>query len=199
MSRWTKEFFEYEEQECCKSAIAALGNDGRKHLCAFDCPFPFCIKIDARLLKRRLNNQLARVEQAMLEGYMRPTISLLASELGVSQRTINRRMKVASENKCYWCLVDRLSDRVICRTKTCTVALGDKGVMIALAGHRKASTLEHKLVGMLSETLFPDGVLKLVDDNNEHSHWEMPNVEMEEANRVYDRMTELSKYAPVLR
>lgn len=188
----------FEAGKCCKmaaNALDALGMHDKVDAGCNACPFPFCVQCEARAVKRRARALLEQ-QASILRGGVRLRMRLLASELGITTRTLRRRTKAASE--CHWCAVDNISREAFCRSSTCTVALDEGKIVVALSQHRHASVNEFKLVETLVGSLFPDGVLKNGDESV-HSHWEIGRVSEEEKSRVYSQMEMLSKFAPTLR
>jgi hypothetical protein len=159
-----------------------------------ECPYPFCLKAEARAVNTLLHNEMARqVRQFSL------TVQAAAERFDVSSRTIIRAINDrVKEQQCYWCLLDKYSIAAYCRPKYCTIARDDGIITVVLSRHDVATKHELKLIRNIVEDLFPYGVLRS-NGNIGHDHWVVSNVSTSEANEVYARMEELSKYAPMLR
>lgn len=186
----------FPESRCCRPAVSALSALGMNtDVGCNGCPFPFCVKSEARRIKKRAAVVLEQ-QVIILRDLANLGARKLASELGISVRTLQRRIGVASG--CHWCNIDSMSSGVFCRPETCTVAFDGSKVVVALAVHRRANIQELKLVETLVGSLFPDGVLVYGNDSL-HSHWAVERVGKSEADTVYSRMEELGKFAPALR
>ncbi len=181
----------YRKDGACKPAILALGKTPNVDMvgCS-ECPFPLCIRHEARVLENVARNNLIAAMHSM-----RASTHRIAARAGVSVTTV---YKVSRGEPCYWCKLDARQDRVFCRSKACTVAWDEGSLAVVLSTHKKATEQEVKLVETLVETLFPAGTISC-NNNAGHDHWTIGNVDSGEANAVYDRMEELSEYAPNLR
>ena len=184
----------YSKDEACRHAILALGKTpGVDVVKCEECPFPFCVRHEARQLKN-----LAR--DTMIAGMLSMHVSArnIAAKVGISTAAVYHVKHTLLEEECYWCELDTKPEGIFCRTGTCTVAWDRSLVAVVLGAHREATWAEVKLVEMLVEALFPVGIIER-DGNTGHDHWTIENVGKSEANAVYDHMVELNKYAVNLR
>lgn len=185
----------YPDDICCKPALLALRAMNKiayNEIAACNkCPFPFCIKDEARSIDRLSRSYLIR---GMLE--LGDSVNIIASKLGISKRTIYRTEVPIS--KCHWCNIDSMQNNVFCRTRVSTVAFDRDKIVVVLSKHKHANKQECKLTEYLIENMFPDSILR-AGNGSTHEHWEVANVSMEEAQKVYKNMDFLSKFTRVLR
>ena len=196
MSSYTDYGDRYIENIACKPAVLALGKDPDvdKVICE-KCPFPFCVRHEARQLKN-----LARDCMIMAMVSMNASMHVIVAKAGISARAVRavKHAHISDSNVCYWCILNAKLEDVFCRSRTCTVAWDGDSVAVVLSTHKEATFSETKLVDAVVETLFPAGVIQH-NGNAEHDHWTIENVGKGEASAVYNRMEELSKFTPNLR
>jgi len=187
---------DHPRDEGCKDALRALGRKvGVDIMSCSECPFPFCVILESRRLKN-----LARDIMIMAMHSMHASVDVIAARVGVSTHTIYRVVREKDEEvgNCYWCRLNIKEGGVFCRSSYCTVAYDDRNVAVALSSHRKATDHETSMVETLVENMFQDGVIANANDSK-HEHWVVNRVEQDEANFVYNRMSELSAFTKGLR
>lgn len=186
----------YSEDRGCTDALRALGRKvGVDTMSCSECPFPFCVVLESRRLKN-----LARDIMIMAMHSMHASVNVIAARAGVTERTAYRiiRRKDEEMGDCNWCRLDLKEGGVFCRSSYCTVAYDESSIAVTLSSHRKATGREVEMIETLSENMFPNGVLASANDSK-HDHWVVDRVEQDEANIVYNRMSELSMYTTGLR
>lgn len=186
---------EQQDDLCCKPALMALGKDpDSKDTKCGECPFPFCLRHEARTAISALRAQsiiLMSSVQHMAQGQ-------IASMVGLSTRQVQR--VVSNADNCRWCAVDAKITGVFCRSNVCTVAYDRETIAVSLAVHRTASNFEVKLVNALVEGIFPNGVLNAHSTNgNPHSGWNISNVSKDESAEAFSKMENLSMFTTELR
>jgi len=186
----------YPKDEGCSGALRALGmKPGVDSMSCSECPFPFCVVSESR----RLRN-LARNIMIVAMHNMHASVNVIAARVGVSAHTVYKVVREKDEEvrNCYWCKLDLREGGVFCRPSYCTVVYDNNDVAVTLSSHRRATDQEVNMIETLVGNMFPDGVIKNVNDS-EHDHWIINMVEKDEASFVYNRMSELSTYTTALR
>lgn len=179
----------------CSSALLALRAAGMtrtgENVGCGDCPFPFCVELEARRVQ-----EVARAYLIQGMKQLNYTADVIADRLGISKPTVYKSTIYVSG--CHWCNVDGAPERVFCRTNVCTVAFDEEQVAVVLARHRPATKQETSLTLSLVETLFPNAVMR-EGNGSTHEHWSLSNIAKDEANEVFQNMEYLSTFAPRLR
>ena len=185
----------YPDSACCGPALLALRAVGEiaeeEAATCVKCSFPFCIMDEAR---RVSDLSRAYVTRGMLN--LGLTARAIADKLGINRRTIYR-YKIPISN-CHWCNIDQSPSNVFYRTRASTLAYDEDKVVVVLSNHRHATEREYATINYLTESTFPQGVLRN-GNGNVHDHWEVTNVGKPEAQKVYRNMDFLSQFTDKLR
>ncbi len=185
----------YPDDNGCMDGLRALGRAPETDtMSCKECPFPFCVRAEARRLKN-----LARDISIMAMHGMHASAKLIATRIGVNLDTVYGVVEKSKMTQCcYWCKLDHKEAGVFCRPSSCTVAYDCGSIAVTLPAHRKATDHEVSIIETFVGNMFPDGVLTSVNDSP-HDHWTVGRVEEDEASTIYNRMTELAGYTAHLR
>lgn len=167
----------------CKPAADVLGvssvNCNR-------CPFPFCVVVEARIIKTELSEHLARIRRRLGS-----SVEETAKALGVSLRSAYRYTSVHEDTGCTQCNLTHSQD-VMCKSNIYSVVYADGRYTIVLNKHQHATQQELKTVECFVDYVFPSSVMK--KSTGDHDYWVLSRVEPEEEEGFRSMCDALSKF-----
>lgn len=144
-----------------------------------ECPFPFCVITEARIVKTQLREQLARIMKRLGK-----TANEIAEVMDMSTRSVYRYESTPVDTGCTWCNLFH-SEHVVCGSSVYTAVCKNGQYTVVLNKHKRATEQELKVVEGFIEYVFPSSIATMVDDG--HSHWLLNTVELGEA-KDFQRM-----------
>ena len=167
----------------CRPAAYVLG---KTSVVCNDCPFPFCVITEAKIIKAELGEHLAMILRRLGN-----TMEETAEAMGVSLRSVYRYSSVHKDTDCIQCNLIHSQD-VMCKSDIYTVVCKDGQHVIMLNRHRCATERELKVIEYFIDYVFPNSIVGRVDGG--HDHWVLGRVSLEEAKKFDCMCNALGKY-----
>lgn len=171
------------EMDGCRPAAGVLN---ASRVGCSECPFPFCVITEAKVIRVELREHLTRIMQKLGN-----SVGEIAKAIDVNIRSVYRYANVHGDTSCTWCDVTHSQD-AMCRSDIYTVVRKDGQYVTILNRHDHATERELRVVECFIEYVFPDSIAERV--NGGHDHWVVGRVGLEEAKKFQDMCSALNTY-----
>lgn len=151
-----------------------------------ECPFPFCVVAEAKIIRLELREHLVRIMSKLGS-----SVEEIAETMGVSKRSVYRYAGACEYMHCVQCDLAHSQD-VMCRSNTYTVVYSGGQYTIVLNSHRHATVQESELIGYFIDYAFPSSTVERV--TSDHEYWVLGRVELEEAKNFQTMCDALNRY-----